>query len=231
MSKKNKIIEFLKKNGFYLCLALCVAAAGVAVALSAGAKPEEETPAEQVQAIQSPIVKSEEKAQVTVPAPDKTPAPTVEPAPPAAEEKKEESSSKKNTKTVLLMPLDGQITAAYSGDTLVYNATLNMWMTHNGVDITSSSSKDVICALAGEVKRVYNDDTRGTVIEIEHANGAKTVYSGLSEAAVSEGALVNAGAKIGKTGTPAFEATLGEHLHFEYMVNGEYKDPTEYFKK
>ncbi len=232
MSKQNKIINFLKKNGFYLCLAVCVLGVGLAVffGTAGNGKTEEEIPEQQVQAIRSPSVKPVAKPSASAsPSPSSTPSPTVSAQPETSGQTGKSGGGKAGV--TLKMPLNGEVTSAFSGETLVFNQTLNMWMTHNGVDITSAATDEVVCALAGEVASVFSDETRGMVVEISHANNTKTVYAGLSEVGVSEGSLVNAGTPIGKAGTPGFEAASGKHLHFEYIVDGKFKDPAKYFVK
>lgn len=234
MSKRNKIVNFLKKNGFYLCLAVCVLGVGLAVFFGTagnGETPEDNKEQErQVQAIQSPSAKPTVKpsASVSPVAVSASPSPSV---PPEVSEDTAATPKPRKNRVTLRMPLNGEITSAFSDDTLVFNSTLNMWMTHNGVDITSQSADEVVCSMAGEVSAVYSDETRGMVVEVSHANNAKTVYAGLSESGVTQGALVNAGTVLGKVGTPGFEADSGKHLHFEYMVEGKYQDPAELFTK
>ena len=102
-------------------------------------------------------------------------------------------------------------------------------MTHNGVDISAENSDEVVAALPGEIASVKNDDSKGKTVEVSHSDGSRTVYAGLSEVVVEEGGKINAGQKLGIAGTPSFEADKGAHLHFEYIVDGKYKDPVEYF--
>ncbi len=236
MSKfnKEKIIGFFKKNGFYICLAVCLLGVGAAVIAGLGAGSAEtpgavEEPAATKQPVSVPARTQAPAAQqagtVTVPS-EQSPAPSAE-----AENEPESAARQPKVKVTLSMPLDGEIVRAFSGDTLVYNPTLNMWLTHNGIDIASKNGGSVTAALAGEVSSVEPDETGSLTVTIAHTDGAKTVYSGLSEAGVEVGGLVNAGSPIGKAGIPAFEADLGEHLHFEYIVDGKYKDPAEYIKK
>ena len=235
MSKKNSmnVKEFFKKNGLYLCLAVCVLGVGLGVFFGlADKEAPEEVPDQLVDAQQQPDIKKdtviikpqslEETAEPQINEEDKEVIKE-------EETKKQETASVSSNTLKLKKPLDGEIISSFSGDKLVFNPTLNMWLTHNGIDISAGKSKDVVSALAGEVTKVYSDDTRGMVVEIEHQGSKKTVYCGLSQAGVEEGSLVNAGTLIGKVGTPGFEADRGEHLHFEYIVDGKYADPVKLF--
>jgi murein DD-endopeptidase MepM/ murein hydrolase activator NlpD len=102
-----------------------------------------------------------------------------------------------------------------------------MWMTHNGIDISAAKDTKVVAALPGTVKKIATDPTKGQIVTITHSGNQTTVYVGLSEVNVKEGAKVNAGQKIGVAGTPGFEAAEGPHLHFEYIQNGSYVDPVK----
>ncbi len=229
--KKAKLIGFFRKNGFYLVLAVCVLGVGLGAFFGIGRAEE---PAEEPQQTALPEKEVAEQVQAIVTPkptlPQKTPVPAELPAeePEPAEAKKVSSSSP--AKVTLTMPLDGEIIKAFSGETLVYNPTLNMWMTHNGIDIASKKDTAVAAALAGEVADVRNDDSQGLTVEISHGVNGRTVYAGLAEASVKAGDKINAGQPLGTAGMPPFESAQGTHLHFEYIVKDQYVDPVEYLK-
>ena len=126
--------------------------------------------------------------------------------------------------------MEGELLAEYSGDRLVHNRTLNMWLTHNGIDIVAPEGTEVKAALTGKVEESFVDDTMGRVVILSHSDGIKTLYAGLKEVSVEKGGKVSAGKTIGTVGTPPFEAREGAHLHFEYMKDGTYLDPAENLK-
>ena len=130
----------------------------------------------------------------------------------------------------MTMPVEGTIIKEFSGDTLVFHETLNMWMTHNGIDIAADEGAEVTAALAGTVSEAYFDSSRGNVVVVEHSGDATTLYAGLSDVAVETGDKINAGQAIGTCGTPGFEASAGPHIHFEYTVDGVHQDPTEFMQ-
>ncbi len=222
----SKAWKFLKKNVFYIGLVLCVAAVGVISVIAS--LPKEEEPTEIVDENKSETLEEAQDRKETE-AEDKEAAEEAPNEEETVPSKKPASSSGASVKASLTKPLDGEIITSFSEDTLVFNSTLNMWMTHNGVDISAENSSEVCAALPGEVTSVMSDDSKGKVVKISHANGGETVYAGLTESIVSEGAKVNAGQKIGTAGTPAFESDIGPHLHFEYLADGEYRDPADYF--
>lgn len=222
--KKEKLIGFFKKNGFFLVLAVCVLGVGVGAFLGLGeadSLTEDEPPqqsSEQVQAIVTPKPAS---PTTTTPEPSANPTPSPE----------TQTRSASTTRVTLAMPLTGEIIKAFSGDTLIYNATLNMWMTHNGIDIAATEGATVCAALAGVVSEVKNDDSKGIVVTISHGNNGSTVYACLKESSVKQGDKINAGQPVGSVGNSAFESAQGTHLHFEYLVKDVYVDPVDYLQK
>ena len=111
----------------------------------------------------------------------------------------------------------------------LFFASLNVWATHNGIDIKAEEGADVVAAMSGTVIEALTNEADGGVVVISHAEDAETVYAGLGEIAVNKGDKVNTGDKLGTVGELPTELDLGYHLHFEYMIGGAYKDPTKYF--
>jgi len=234
---KSKISRFFKSQGFFLSLIVCVAAVGIA-ALAIFTAPSEENSIN-VQKQNAPTLKEQIAA---VPTPTLTPTPSPSPSPipsstPSVVPQPSAASAaiiKEPTSSVsLVRPLSGDILTDFSGDTLIYHATLNQWETHDGIDIApkDSSETDILAALSGTVLSVDTDQTKGLIVTLAHNNDQKTVYAGLQEVSVEEGSKVSAGQSIGKVGIPSFEADLGEHVHFEYIRNGKFVNPTSYFRQ
>jgi len=63
----------------------------------------------------------------------------------------------------------------------------------------------------------------GNVIILRHHNNYKTVYAHLSRILVRKGENVSQGQNIGAVGATGW--ATGPHLHFEYRINGVYRDP------
>ena len=225
----NKFKSLLGGGGFYAVLALCVIAAGVGgYFLLLREEPVQEVPEEtpEVQTTASAELPEHEPVVETVPLeePEEETAPfsmpevsvLVDDTPVAAEEPH-----------VVVSPLQGEVVAAFSVDQLVYNATLEDWRTHDGVDIAAAEGDPVLAACAGTVLSVAEDPLMGTTVVIGHSGGYETTYANLQSAPpVAEGTAVSAGQTIGAVGTTAAaESAQGAHLHFTVAKDGEAVDP------
>ena len=130
------------------------------------------------------------------------------------------------------MPVSGEIMKEFADNKLVYSSTLDVWTTHNGIDIAADKTTVVKASAEGTVKSIKNDPRYGITVIIEHVNGYKTVYSNLlSTEFIVEGEKVKQGQSIGTVGdSAAFEVSDEPHLHFEILKNNEQLNPELYFK-
>lgn len=94
---------------------------------------------------------------------------------------------------------------------------------HNGIDIAAPMGTPVNAALAGTV--TYSDwaGTYGMLVTIDHGNGIETRYAHLSRLLVRVGDTVQQGQRIALVGNTG--DSQGPHLHFEYVIDGERRDP------
>lgn len=90
-----------------------------------------------------------------------------------------------------------------------------------GCDIKTGECAEVASFADGHVYAVGNSSIYGDYVIILH-EGAKTLYSNLSDITVASGADVTVGQSIGKT--------AGDTLHFELMVGGLYVNPELYLE-
>ncbi|WP_025692424.1 M23 family metallopeptidase [Paenibacillus zanthoxyli] len=106
-----------------------------------------------------------------------------------------------------------------SGDTFTPNT---------GIDLAREDKKtfDVKAAISGEVTRVEDVATLGTVVEVTQGN-LKTVYQSLGEAKVKQGDQVKQGDTLASAGRNEIEKDLGNHLHFEVYQDGKPVNPSE----
>lgn len=131
------------------------------------------------------------------------------------------------------MPVTGEIVKEFANNKLVYSSTLDVWATHNGVDIKADKTTVVKASADGTVASIKNDPRYGLTIIVEHVNGYKTVYANLlSTEFVVEGETIKQGQSLGTVGnTASFEVSDEPHLHFELLKNNEQQDPELYLKK
>ena len=130
-----------------------------------------------------------------------------------------------------LMPVDGTIVCAFSGDDLIYNEYFSDWRTHNGIDISCEKDSAIYATADGIVSEIL-DNSMGKSVLIEHENGYVSVYSNMSdEIEVKSGDKIKAGALIGKiSDSNPSDFTKDYHLHFEILQNGKYLNPQDLLK-
>ncbi len=123
----------------------------------------------------------------------------------------------------------------YKGDAKTQENSIifhdNTYMQNSGVDFVSNNTFDILAILNGEVVDVKEDETLGKIIELKHDNDYISIYQSLSEVTVKKGDVVSQGQVIGKSGTNELDKEIGNHLHFEFYVNGQVVDPTLYLNK
>ena len=97
---------------------------------------------------------------------------------------------------------------------------------HLGIDIKMSKGTKIYASMGGKVN-IFTDDELGKCITITKGK-EEILYAHCNKILVSDGDKVNVGeliAEVGSTGN-----TLDNHLHFEYIVKGENKNPRAYLK-
>ena len=97
------------------------------------------------------------------------------------------------------------------------------WRAHQGTDFAAPSGTKVRTVGDGVVSFAGVQNGYGNVIFVDHANSQTTVYAHLSRMDVQKGQRVEQGDAIGAVGQTGW--ATGPHLHFEYRVNGEQRDP------
>lgn len=134
--------------------------------------------------------------------------------------------------TKFLMPVEGKVVCAFSGNELIFNKFLSDWRSHNGIDISCDKDSAIYASADGIVSEIL-DNSMGKSVLIEHENGYVSVYSNMSEEIeVKAGDKLEAGALIGKVSdSNPSDFTQDYHLHFEILHNDEYVDPQELLNK
>lgn len=91
----------------------------------------------------------------------------------------------------------------------------------NAVDFNRTNDVDdpVVASAAGTVSTVANrgNESYGKYVVVNHGGGWTTYYAHLNSFAVTVGARVSAGQKIGTVGSTG--GSTGPHLHFEERLN------------
>lgn len=231
-TNENKPRDFLKKQGFYVVLFICLLIVGTAVALTLIPRETGETPTAENLEPQPAVLETQQKTDETLklkntPQPTATPmlTPTATPTPTPVVKSAGSGGGKKG-----VAPVKGDIIWTFAADQLLYSRTLDQWTTHGGIDLAAQVGTDVKATLAGTVEKVYEDDALGQVVTIAHTNGRASLYANLDPAvSVKEGQKVNAGDVIGKVGeTAVSECGDLPHLHFGFLVDGKHVDPLEH---
>jgi len=220
---------FLKKQGFYVVLGLCILCIGIAAAvalLPGNSGPAEPTPMEQAAG-----VSEDERLQEAVrptPAATALPAPTAAPTPAPTARATPAPSKKPAAKAA--PPVQGEVIWGYAADTLLYSETLEQWTTHEGVDLKAKTGAEVMAIRGGTVTRVFEDNALGFCVEVEHEGGLVSLYGNLmKEPPVAEGERLDAGDTVGYVGgTAVSECGMEPHVHFALYKDGKSVDPAAY---
>ncbi|SHI37998.1 M23 family metallopeptidase [Lutispora thermophila] len=185
------------------------------------------------------IVEEEPTEQAEGSREDITEVNATQPSQPKISEKKSEETAVTAIKLqepkveTMLAPVFGTISLDYSDSQLVYSKTLDMWTTHEGLDIKAEEGSQVRAVMDGIISEVTNDPQWGMTIAIDHGGGVTTIYSNLSTLdMVTVGQEVKKGDVISGVGkTAIIEIAEEPHLHFEIMKDGKSLDPKIYLPK
>lgn len=148
----------------------------------------------------------------------------------------EKTTSKKTTTQKALsfsIPISGEIQKIYSIDKVIYSKTLELWKTHDGIDISAEIGTNVKSIEKGTVEKVYDDSFYGITVVIDHGQGYKSSYSNLDKNTnVKAKDTVKKGQVIGKvSNTSIGEIKDDPHLHFSLFKDNNNVDPTYIFKQ
>ena len=111
----------------------------------------------------------------------------------------------------------------------VFNATLNQWSTHNGVDLVAPENTPVSAMYDGTVIEVGESYGMGHYVKVDHGENVIATYASLTDVQVVAGQNVSKGDKLGAVSTTAsYEFSDGAHLHLEVSHNGQAVDPMQY---
>ena len=98
----------------------------------------------------------------------------------------------------------------------------------NGIEVAAAEGSGARAVHEGKVAFAAPFAGFGTLVIIDHSGAAFTLYGHLSEALVTEGTVVKAGAVVGNVGVaPAGEAAL----YFEVRIDGRPVDPLQWLRR
>jgi len=98
---------------------------------------------------------------------------------------------------------------------------------HFGFDLASTKQSPVPAANKGTVVFAGPLTIYGNTVIVDHGLGLQTLYAHLSSLGVKVGDAVDKGGELGRTGTTGL--AIGDHLHFEVLVNGVSVTPLEWW--
>ncbi len=110
-----------------------------------------------------------------------------------------------------------------SGFKMRFHPILQKMRAHQGVDYAAPTGTPVRSVGDGVVAFAGRQNGYGNIIIVGHRSGYNTVYAHLSRINVRQGARVSQGQSIGAVGATGW--ATGPHLHFEFRVNGIFRDP------
>ena len=124
-------------------------------------------------------------------------------------------------KTFLAAPLEfSRVTSSFK---MRMHPILQVMRAHQGVDYGAPTGTPVRSVGNGVVEFAGVQGGYGNVVHIKHDKQTVTVYAHLSRIDVRKGQSVDQGQKVGAVGATGW--ATGPHLHFEFRINGQYRDP------
>lgn len=233
MENKNnnrKISSFLRREGFYvvLFLCLCIIATVAAIATRNDRKVDEKP-----QTSQSTKIDSEKPNSVTISQKDKEINNAVQVKDNTKTSDtgieiptKQEVAVSKTSEPNFIKPVEGQIAMKYS-QTPVWWETSQTYRPNFGINVEAKTGAIVKATASGEVKLVEQNGSFGTSVTIYHPESGKTTFYGNldKEVKVKKGDKVSQGQQIGKLGNSSLRGIAKEEgnsfLHFQVLKNSK----------
>ena len=119
-----------------------------------------------------------------------------------------------------------RVTSVFSNNR--FHPTLKKFRAHRGVDYGAKTGTPIRATADGYVAKRRHDNSYGKMLLLRHGSKYETLYAHMSKFArnTSPGSRVSQGQVIGYVGSTGL--STGPHLHYEFRVKGEHKDPLNY---
>jgi murein DD-endopeptidase MepM/ murein hydrolase activator NlpD len=106
-----------------------------------------------------------------------------------------------------------------------FHPILNRMRNHNGVDYAAPIGTPVKATGDGKIIHMGRKGGYGNTVIVQHGGKYQTLYAHLSGFAkgLQKGSRVQQGEIIGYIGKTGL--ATGPHLHYEFQVNGEHRNP------
>nr|WP_226986140.1 M23 family metallopeptidase [Ramlibacter tataouinensis] len=112
-----------------------------------------------------------------------------------------------------------------SGFAMRFHPVLQRWRAHLGVDYGAPTGTPVRVVGDGVVEFAGVQNGFGNVVTVRHNHVDTTLYAHLSRIDVRRGQAVTQGQRLGAVGATGW--ATGPHLHFEFRVNGQHRNPLQ----
>jgi LAS superfamily LD-carboxypeptidase LdcB len=122
-----------------------------------------------------------------------------------------------------IRPTGGPVTSEFGWRTHPISGTLKF---HNGIDFGDGYGTPIRASNCGTVILAERTGGYGNYTCIDHGNNVVTCNAHQSRISVRSGQTVKQGEIIGYVGSTGF--STGPHLHFEFKLRGQFKDPRSY---
>ncbi len=239
MKKTKSFKEFIRTNGIYLGLGVCLLAA------VAGSFFRLESGLTEIRSENASLLESQKKTSFTetetplsgVSKPSELSSVREEESsflsPSSTPSEETESSEEFSTSEPLLyiLPAAGKIGERFSGDALIYYPTLKLWKVHQALDVIAPVSTPVKAMADGQVTKCFEDSLLGVAVRIQHPDGMISTIYGLSpKLTVKEGQQVKVGDILGVVaGVPSESDHSGLHITMQSQ-EGIFLDPEAYIR-
>lgn len=110
-----------------------------------------------------------------------------------------------------------------SGFAMRLHPILNKWRAHTGVDYAAPTGTPARTVGDGVVEFAGWQNGYGNIVIVKHRGADSTAYAHLSRVNVRTGQHLSQGDVVGLVGSTGW--ATGPHLHFEFRVNGVFRDP------